>query len=47
MLYMGDEYGYIKCGNNNMYCYDNWMNWVNWDEVNDLFVGEGFARFVR
>jgi isoamylase len=47
MLYMGDEYGHTKCGNNNTYCHDNWMNWVNWDEANDPLAGEGLARFVR
>lgn len=25
MIYMGDEYGYMKGGNNNIYCYDNYV----------------------
>ena len=46
MLYMGDEYGHTKCGNNNTYCHDNWMNWMNWDEANDPLAGEGLTRFT-
>lgn len=26
MIIMGDEYGYIKGGNNNIYCYDNFVS---------------------
>ena len=26
MIYMGDEYGHTKGGNNNTYCQDNYVN---------------------
>jgi glycogen debranching enzyme GlgX len=33
MLFMGDEYGHTKNGNNNTYCHDNPINWFLWDEL--------------
>ncbi|XP_057417188.1 isoamylase 1, chloroplastic [Lotus japonicus] len=31
MIYMGDEYGHTKGGNNNTYCHDNYLNYFQWD----------------
>ncbi len=33
MIFMGDEYGHTKHGNNNTYCLDNQLNWFLWDEL--------------
>ena len=44
MLFMGDEYGHTRFGNNNTYCQDNELNWFLWDE---LAKHEPFARFHR
>ncbi|XP_077216116.1 isoamylase 1 isoform X2 [Tasmannia lanceolata] len=45
MIYMGDEYGHTKGGNNNTYCHDNYVNYFRWDRKeessSDLF------RFCR
>ncbi len=30
MLFMGDEFGHSKQGNNNAYCQDNEISWLNW-----------------
>lgn len=30
MLFMGDEFGHTKKGNNNAYCQDNEISWLNW-----------------
>ncbi len=30
MLFMGDEFGHTKQGNNNAYCQDNEISWINW-----------------
>lgn len=30
MLFMGDEYGHTKNGNNNAWCQDNPLNWFQW-----------------
>ncbi|MBQ8800171.1 MAG: hypothetical protein IJZ55_11465 [Lachnospiraceae bacterium] len=30
MLFMGDEFGQTKKGNNNAYCQDNEISWLNW-----------------
>ncbi|GAB4838264.1 Iron-sulfur assembly protein 1 [Ancistrocladus abbreviatus] len=32
MIYMGDEYGHTKGGNNNTYCHDNYINYFRWDK---------------
>ncbi|KAL4614264.1 hypothetical protein ACB092_07G041700 [Castanea dentata] len=32
MIYMGDEYGHTKGGNNNTYCHDNYINYFQWDK---------------
>lgn len=40
MIYMGDEYGHTKGGNNNTYCHDNYINYFRWDkkeESSDFF----------
>lgn len=33
MLFMGDEYGHTKKGNNNTWCQDNALNWFEWNEL--------------
>jgi isoamylase len=33
MIYMGDEIGHTKLGNNNTYCHDNELNWFNWEQT--------------
>lgn len=35
MIYMGDEYGHTKGGNNNTYCHDNYINYFCWDKKED------------
>ena len=30
LLFMGDEFGHTKQGNNNAYCQDNEISWLNW-----------------
>ncbi len=30
MIFMGDEFGHTKQGNNNAYCQDNEISWLNW-----------------
>ncbi len=35
MLFMGDEYGHTRKGNNNPYGQDNELNWFLWDEHNE------------
>jgi glycogen debranching enzyme GlgX/4-alpha-glucanotransferase len=32
MLYMGDEMGHSRAGNNNAYCQDNAVNWLDWSQ---------------
>lgn len=44
MLFMGDEYGHTKLGNNNSYCQDNALNWFLWDQ---LTREQPFYRFCR
>ncbi|CAN6452621.1 unnamed protein product [Victoria cruziana] len=43
MIYMGDEYGHTKGGNNNTYCHDNYVNYFRWDKKET--VGADFFRF--
>ncbi|MBI3900992.1 MAG: glycogen-debranching protein, partial [Chlamydiia bacterium] len=33
MLFMGDEYGHTRQGNNNPYVQDNELNWFLWDQL--------------
>lgn len=33
MIYMGDEYGHTKEGNNNTWCHDSPLNYFVWDEL--------------
>lgn len=44
MLYMGDEYGHTKDGNNNTWCQDNTLNWFLWNELKEK---QSFFRFYR
>ncbi|KAK7318009.1 hypothetical protein RJT34_02706 [Clitoria ternatea] len=41
MIFMGDEYGHTKGGNNNTYCHDNYLNYFRWDQkeesISDFF----------
>ncbi|RVW75330.1 Isoamylase 1, chloroplastic [Vitis vinifera] len=43
MIYMGDEYGHTKGGNNNTYCHDNYMNYFRWDKKEESL--SDFFRF--
>ncbi|GMH03154.1 hypothetical protein Nepgr_004993 [Nepenthes gracilis] len=43
MIYMGDEYGHSKGGNNNTYCHDNYINYFRWDKKEE--VSSDFFRF--
>ncbi|XP_073011594.1 isoamylase SU1, chloroplastic isoform X1 [Typha latifolia] len=45
MIYMGDEYGHTKGGNNNTYCHDNYMNYFRWDKKEE--ESSDFYRFCR
>nr|BAP91163.1 isoamylase1-type starch debranching enzyme [Amaranthus cruentus] len=45
MIYMGDEYGHTKGGNNNSYCHDNYINYFQWDKK-EAAVSD-FFRFCR
>ncbi len=44
MLWMGDEHGHTRQGNNNPWCQDNKLNWFDWDLVN---AHAGLVRFTR
>ncbi|RAL53718.1 hypothetical protein DM860_015446 [Cuscuta australis] len=43
MMYMGDEYGHTKGGNNNAYCHDNYINYFRWDKKDESSTD--FFRF--
>ncbi|CAL9041623.1 isoamylase 1, chloroplastic-like isoform X1 [Musa acuminata AAA Group] len=45
MIYMGDEYGHTKGGNNNTYCHDNYFNYFRWDRKEES--SSDFYRFCR
>ncbi|XP_021724985.1 LOW QUALITY PROTEIN: isoamylase 1, chloroplastic-like [Chenopodium quinoa] len=45
MMYMGDEYGHTKGGNNNSYCHDNYINYFRWDKKEE--ATNDFFRFCR
>lgn len=45
MIYMGDEYGHTKGGNNNTYCHDNYINYFRWDKKEES--SSDFFRFCR
>ncbi|KAJ4975662.1 hypothetical protein NE237_000768 [Protea cynaroides] len=45
MIYMGDEYGHTKGGNNNTYCHDNYMNYFRWDKKEESL--SDFFRFCH
>lgn len=44
MLFMGDEYGHTKKGNNNSWCQDNEINWFLWDKLEQ---NPDFFRFYK
>jgi glycogen operon protein len=44
MLWMGDESGHTRQGNNNPWCQDNELNWFDWDLVRS---NAGLVRFTR
>ncbi|KAI9180239.1 hypothetical protein LWI28_002662 [Acer negundo] len=43
MISMGDEFGHMKGGNNNMSCHDNYMNYFRWDKKEESL--SDFFRF--
>ncbi|XP_058732183.1 isoamylase 1, chloroplastic isoform X3 [Vicia villosa] len=43
MIFMGDEYGHTKGGNNNTYCHDNYLNYFRWDKKEEF--KSDFFRF--
>ncbi|XP_020110390.1 isoamylase 1, chloroplastic isoform X3 [Ananas comosus] len=45
MIFMGDEYGHTKGGNNNTYCHDNYINYFRWDKKEE--AASDFYRFCR
>ncbi|ESQ52690.1 hypothetical protein EUTSA_v10016275mg [Eutrema salsugineum] len=45
MIYMGDEYGHTKGGNNNTYCHDNYLNYFRWDKKEEAH--SDYFRFCR
>lgn len=45
MIYMGDEYGHTKGGNNNTYCHDNYINYFRWDKKEE--ASSDFFRFCQ
>lgn len=45
MIYMGDEYGHTKGGNNNAYCHDNYLNHFRWDRKEESL--SDYYRFCR
>ncbi|XP_006850946.2 isoamylase 1, chloroplastic [Amborella trichopoda] len=45
MIFMGDEYGHTKGGNNNTYCHDSYINYFRWDKKED--ASSDFFRFCR
>ncbi|AET05099.2 putative isoamylase [Medicago truncatula] len=45
MIFMGDEYGHTKGGNNNTYCHDNYLNYFRWDKKEES--SSDFFRFCR
>src|SRR5207253_287532 len=46
MIYMGDEYGHTKNGNNNSWSHDNELNWFLWDKLNENQDFFNFYRFL-
>jgi len=44
MLWMGDETGHTRLGNNNPWCQDNDLNWFNWDRARDNAALVEFTR---
>jgi len=44
MLWMGDEHGHTRLGNNNPWCQDNELNWFDWDLVH---TNNGLVRFTK
>ncbi len=46
MLFMGDEYGHTKKGNNNSWTQDNEINWFLWDKIQENQDFFNFYRFL-
>jgi pullulanase/glycogen debranching enzyme len=46
MLWMGDEIGLTRNGNNNPWCQDAPMNWMNWNAA-DPEILEGVKTLIR
>lgn len=44
MVFMGDEYGHTKLGNNNTWCQDNRLNWFQWEKLEE---NKGFFHFYK
>jgi isoamylase/glycogen operon protein len=44
LIYMGDEYGHTKKGNNNTWCQDNKLNWFQWGQLEEH---SDFFRFYK
>lgn len=44
MVFMGDEYGHTRQGNNNPWCQDNELNWFLWDKLKEE---QEFFRFYK
>lgn len=44
LIYMGDEYGHTKNGNNNTWCQDNILSWFRWDLLEE---NRAFFRFYQ
>jgi isoamylase len=44
MLWMGDEHGHTRLGNNNPWCQDNELNWFDWNLVH---ANPGLVRFTK
>lgn len=38
MMFMGDEYGHTRYGNNNSYGHDDALNNFQWKQVCDMFL---------
>lgn len=44
MIWMGDEYGHTRHGNNNGWCHDDEISWFHW---NELKKEKSFFRFYK
>jgi glycogen operon protein len=46
MIYMGDEMGRTKQGNNNTYCQDNEISWLDWKLLEEYKDLQEFTKFL-